>query len=48
MGREENRKAYSCRMFVAGEAPVARRRVSKATPRLPGAPTILRVLVASS
>jgi hypothetical protein len=22
MGREGNRKAYPCRMFVAGEAPV--------------------------
>jgi hypothetical protein len=28
MGREGNRKAYLCRIFVAGEAPVARRKVS--------------------
>jgi hypothetical protein len=37
---------YPRRMFVAGEAPVARRRISKPSPRLPGAPTILGVLVA--
>jgi hypothetical protein len=31
MGREGNRQAYPCRMFVAGEAPVARRTTGSAT-----------------
>ena len=30
MGREGNRQAYPCRMFVAGEAPVARRTTGSA------------------
>ena len=30
-GREGNRQAYLCRMFVAGEAPVARRTTGSAT-----------------
>ena len=31
MGREGTRQAYPCRMFVAGEAPVARRTTGSAT-----------------
>jgi len=31
MGKEGNRQAYPCRMFVAGEAPVARRTTGSAT-----------------
>jgi len=36
VGREGNRQAYRCRMFVAGEAPVARRTTGSGATRPAG------------